>query len=257
MSYTYLNDVSVRKQQYLNAIDFYLKRTTLPIVFCENTLFDFSPLYYSEISSGRFEYLTFDGNNFDRAKGKGYGEIGIMEYAYANSILLRDADIVIKITGRLIVQNIARLVKMNKLVIYPVIQTLFGNQKMMDSRIILAPSTFFKKYFFLQKEFINDSEQIYFEHALYNAVISQSQYFYFPLLIVPRFSGQSGTSGNYYKIDFSFYDQLIYMYHSLGNGIRFNQDHARKVFSIWVVGLIQTIRVFIRIIITVCSKMKK
>ena len=107
MPFTVLNDTSERLRQYREALDFYLRETTQPIVFCENTLCDFSEDYKEHISSGRLEYITFDGNNFDKSKGKGYGEALIMEEAFRISKLLGQCDFVVKITGRLIVRNIS------------------------------------------------------------------------------------------------------------------------------------------------------
>ena len=50
MPFTVLNDTSERLRQYREALDFYLRETTQPIVFCENTLCDFSEDYKEHIS---------------------------------------------------------------------------------------------------------------------------------------------------------------------------------------------------------------
>lgn len=45
MSNTILQDKDLRKQQYIEALDFYLTKTDLPIVFVENSNTDFSNLF--------------------------------------------------------------------------------------------------------------------------------------------------------------------------------------------------------------------
>ena len=45
MPFTVLTDSSERLRQYRAALDFYLRETSYPIVFCENTLCDFSDDY--------------------------------------------------------------------------------------------------------------------------------------------------------------------------------------------------------------------
>ena len=42
MSKTVLQDVELRRKQYVNALNFYLQETSLPICFVENTGFDMS-----------------------------------------------------------------------------------------------------------------------------------------------------------------------------------------------------------------------
>ena len=139
MPFTVLNDTSERLRQYREALDFYLRETAQPIVFCENTLCDFSEDYKEYIASGRLEYITFDGNNFDKSKGKGYGEALIMEEAFRRSQLLGQCNFVVKITGRLIVRNISQLIKDNRRMFTDTIQTFYPHDNMIDSRLVILP----------------------------------------------------------------------------------------------------------------------
>ena len=66
MCQTRLTDAEVRKQQYIEALQFYLKAVKYPIAFVENTGVDISGGFKSYIESGRLEVLTFRGNDYDR-----------------------------------------------------------------------------------------------------------------------------------------------------------------------------------------------
>lgn len=103
---TLVSDTLVRQTQYEDALTFYLEKTDLPIVFAENSNTDISWKFQKWIDTGRLEYITFDGNNFDKNKGKGYGEALILLQAYYNSRIVHNSKYIIKITGRVKVINI-------------------------------------------------------------------------------------------------------------------------------------------------------
>ena len=137
MPFTVLTDTSERLRQYRDALNFYLRETTMPIVFCENTLCDISDDYKQYIETGRLEYITFDGNNFDKSRGKGYGEAIIMEEAFRKSAIIQPSDIIVKITGRLKVLNINLLIKDNSRLFANTIQTLNPSNDFVDSRVFI------------------------------------------------------------------------------------------------------------------------
>lgn len=109
MSKTVLQDVELRRKQYVNALNFYLQETSLPICFVENTGFDMSCEFHSYIDSGRLEYLCFKGNNYDKSLGKGYGEAVIILYVTENSVFLKRCKYLIKVTGHVIVPAIEKI----------------------------------------------------------------------------------------------------------------------------------------------------
>ncbi len=230
MPYTVLTDKSVRLQQYRAALDFYLSQTSLPVVFCENTLCDFSADYQQYIDSGQLEYITFDGNSFDHSKGKGYGEALIMEEAFSRSEQLQHCDIVIKITGRLIVKNISQLVTDNSRMLTPTIQTFYPQNGVIDSRLVFMPFLFCTADFLAGKSAINDYMGYYFEHLLFDSLISRRHYVYMPFLHVPLIAGVSGTSGKTYVSDLVDGCNHRFAFHMLGNALR--MDNANSHFSI-------------------------
>ena len=91
MAYTKLNNPEVRLQQYKDALDWYLDHTDMKILLVENSGTDISSSYQKQIGEGRLEFLCFDGNNYDRFRGKGYGEAAIIAYGIAHSRLLKSA----------------------------------------------------------------------------------------------------------------------------------------------------------------------
>ncbi|WP_455664229.1 hypothetical protein [Phocaeicola sp.] len=261
MSYTYLVDNNVRKQQYMTALFFYLQKTSYPIVFCENTLCDFSNLFVDYVNIGRLEYLTFDGNNFDKSKGKGYGEVEILEYAFNNSYFLKDADMVVKITGRLQCVNINFLLKVNRLIVCPVIQTNYisGKNKMMDSKIVIAPADFFKDELISRKKMLNDSIGVFFEHILFLSICEQKRYIFLPFVIIPNIIGQSGSTGTVYVYvsKRNYAEKLSYIYYSLSNGLRLNNEYMKMKYSYNLLGSIQIVRFFIKLLLGIVCLLQR
>lgn len=166
--------------------------------FCENTNTDISLEYKQYIKQNRLEYICFDGNNYDKERGKGYGEALIIEYALSHSNLLKQADQIIKITGRIIVKNVNQLVfgafRSNK-----VYANRYKNASglLCDSRFFISSPYFLLQFFLPNKVELNDSKGYYFEHLLYNQIREYLKKgggyseFYLPL----KFVGISGTSG--------------------------------------------------------------
>lgn len=111
MSYTKLQDIEIRKQQYIDALNFYLQKTSLPICFVENTGYDMSKEFQYYINTGRLEYLYFYGNNYDSERGKGYGEAKIILYSLYHSQMMRSCKYFIKVTGRVIIPDIEKIAK--------------------------------------------------------------------------------------------------------------------------------------------------
>ena len=72
MPFTALSDINVRKQQYLDALRFYVYNTSLPIVYVDNSNVNIKEYnVFSNIAEDRLELLSFDGNH-DKKHGKGF-----------------------------------------------------------------------------------------------------------------------------------------------------------------------------------------
>lgn len=189
MTHTKLTDVSVRKKQYEDAINWYLQNTSLPIVFCENSN---TPL---NIIDKRLEMLCFEGNK-DKEKGKGYGEMEIIEYAIKYSRFITNESIVVKITGRLLIKNINTIIFLHRIFgnCKSVVCQLHSNLQFADSRIFISSASFLKDLTH-QKENLNDSAGYYFEHLL----AANLKGMFFPFIIRPAIQGESGTTREKYN----------------------------------------------------------
>lgn len=215
MGMTVLQDKNMRLKQYKDTLLWYLEHTKEAVVLVENTMCDFSKDFESYIGSGRLEFLTFEGNNYDRVLGKGFGEALIIKYAMEHSKLLAKAEMITKITGRLKITNVEELVKVSNAV-----NTVYGNVSVInkrflcDSRFFIVPRDFFCDYFLSGISDLNDSMCYYFEHLLYDKIVkwkkdgNRHKEFYLPVDIV----GTSGTSGNEYGLKNLRYIRAVIRY---------------------------------------------
>ncbi|MGN0328106.1 MAG: hypothetical protein ACI4D4_03900 [Lachnospira sp.] len=242
MPFTVLTDTSERLRQYRDALDFYLRETTLPIVFCENTLCDFSDDYKDYINKGRLEYITFDGNNFDKTKGKGYGEAIIMEEAFRKSVIIEPSDIIVKITGRLKVLNINVLINDNIRLFANTIQTMNPSNDYVDSRVIVSPLSFFIDSFLTKKHLINDNNNSFFEHVLFKSLVQRKNFMFIPFLHIPEILGMSGSNGNEYKPENRNINITKYMFDMFGNTVRIERQCEYYRIPLLIKGLIVVIR---------------
>ncbi len=209
MVHTALRDPVVRRQQYLDAIRFWLQQTHLPIVFVENSGNDLSGDFKDAVEGNRIQFLTFEGNSGNRQRGKGYGELGCMEYGFAHSPALRGADFVFKVTGRLQIPNFGRFYR--HLLRHPGIRLLIDFKLKLsyaDSRLYGFAPPFFFTYLLPYKEAVNDAAGIYFEHVLAKAALKAiaEEYQFSALPALPRYTGTSGTYNTDYTLSpFSFF----------------------------------------------------
>jgi hypothetical protein len=170
-------------------------------VFVENSGTDISQEFISEVNHGRLEYLTFKGNQ-DKARGKGYGECEIIEYALNNSAIINsthDCQIA-KITGRLRILNINSIIRIHRFIFSKksVLCAINSALTFPDSRFFIAPIDFYRA-FTKKKETINDSDGFFFEHALCNVIKEEKSYPFSPFLLIPRIEGMSGSTGEIYN----------------------------------------------------------
>lgn len=207
MHFTDLQDIDERRQQYIDAINFYLTNTSARILFVENSGVDLSSNFQTEINAGRMEILTFNGNDYDRSLGKGYGEMKIIEHALKASRFLAEASFVFKVTGRYKVLNIRSfLLQHEQVPQINVIADLKLKRQYVDSRIFGCTPSFYI-YLLQYRHDVNDSQSYFFEKALFCGLLDalKSGYSYDPFKAKPRFQGISGTDNKAMKHSMLFW----------------------------------------------------
>ena len=209
MSYTVLQDPELRKRQYCEALDFYLQNTSLPVVFMENTHTDFSSEYQDWIDRGRLEYLTFDGNSgFDKIKGKGYGEALMLLYALEHSRMLAESKYLIKITGRLKVENVEEIGRSRWLLLDKLWRSNIENQEWITTTCFCTTPAILRELLLRHKEEISEEDRghNWIENVFARAFVTDTD---IPMRIVPFFASpvfhaNSGTSNSPYPIKSDF-----------------------------------------------------
>lgn len=202
MVLTAIQDVEVRKNQYLESIRFWLKTADLPIVFIENSNTDLSDNFRDEIKRGVLEMLHFDGNNFDKQLGKGVGELKCLEYACAHSSTIREAAFVFKVTGRYKVLNFKVFLEDYRAQHEVDLLVDFKwNLSFCDSRFFGFHPRFVPHFLATYGGIINDSAGVYLEHALSKAALTAiaAGCTFRPMVTLPRIEGYSATVGVRYN----------------------------------------------------------
>ena len=173
------------------------------VVFCDNSSFGtdgFTEL--TELAKDRgveFEVLSFCGDADAVIKhGKGYGEGEILDYALDNSKLAEGESFFIKVTGRLVVDNIADIVD------HLVTDRIYFNipnihrRDMYDTRLYAMPVGVYRDVFSKSAKRVDDSAGYYLEHAFTDAAFDGGMKVYnFPRY--PRIRGVSGSGGIRYE----------------------------------------------------------
>ena len=126
--YLFQTDKNERAQVYTKKIKQWLYQSNFKIVVVENTGYTFEELNEEkEKFKNRFEvisYVEYEVEEADFLKGipyKGASEIFAIEYAYNTSSLCKDADFIIKITGRFFIPSFEEYLKQFDLNQYDVI----------------------------------------------------------------------------------------------------------------------------------------
>lgn len=198
-----LKDKEQRLKQYKSALNSLIDaKPDAKIVFCDNSGFG-TDGFEEEISCAKkkgiqLEILSFWGNSDAVIRhGKGYGEGEIIRHVLSESRLICDERYMMKITGRLRVDNIANLVsKVNQNRVYFNIPNIH-RKDLFDTRLYAMPVKTYREYFETAYKRVDDDHGYYLEHAFTDAIFANGlKVCNFPCY--PRIVGESGSGGAQY-----------------------------------------------------------
>lgn len=190
-----------RLAQYKEAIEFYINQTNFNIVFCDNSniLLDIKSLnIINKTRKKDIEILTFDGNSI-KSKGKGYGEMEIINYALKNSNIIKNIDEnkrIIVATGRVIIKNAVNFCNVyQKDEIY-----FYKHLGKMISVFNIAPLFFWKEFYKSKNKEISDNNaKLYFENKLEEFALTNYEKILNYVKYEPIIVGKTGTKGKLYN----------------------------------------------------------
>ncbi len=201
------SDSKLRLDDYKRALRLWLADPSVSrLVICENSGADLEELRAIVEDSRQYdktiEILSFVQSSFPGHLGKGYGEMKTLSHMLDNSKVLADSAKFIKVSGRYYVRNIKPLVDyLSNHEDIDIVCDLSENLSFADSRCFGGSVSFMRQYLCPMQEYINDSDEVYFEHVLARAVhraISDGKRWSL-LPCAPDIVGVSGTSNIPYK----------------------------------------------------------
>ena len=203
-----LKEPKQRLKQYLDSLRFYIVQTNITkIVLCDNSGYEFpieNMLALARKYGKKLEIIQFIGNKEKIAvNGKGYGEGEIIEYALQHSRLLREAKYFIKITGRIKVTNIDKIIEkmdITKVYMNKVIRNFRRPKKetKIDTILYGIPKEIYATTLADAYMSVCDKRGIYLEHVFYDRIV-QNKLVIYNIPQFPIINGVSGSLGNRYQ----------------------------------------------------------
>lgn len=193
-SYLKRSDIEERKEDYILALESWLTKTSYEIVFVENSNYDLSFLKDKFNNYGdRVEYISYNGNNYNRNLGKGYGEYHSILYALEHSKKLENEVYLNKVTGRYFLEGIEEKLKKLDIEKYD----LIGYKREVDHDSIPTVWFIIKKElfinFFSKGIAVNDSNHIYAERVFLDLVKTLTSVYFFNKIGIQGISGTANT----------------------------------------------------------------
>jgi len=184
-------DAQERLSDYKKCIRFYLDQTNLPIYFLENSDFDISEDadFKAFDQTNRFHLLRFPPHP-DIGKGKGFQEFYTLDRFVKNHL---SEEVLIKVTGRYIVKNIADLLLQiqGQLSI-----DLHQKMKVAITGFFVVDKAIYLAHFYEKYKLADDTKGKFIEHVLYDEIVGSSLKSVTALLPQnPEYRGVSGSYG--------------------------------------------------------------
>ena len=175
------------------------------IIIIENSgydLYELKKIAESSNSKKKIEFLSIDTNNyFSPELGKGYGESLILKEAAKNSLLLRESESFIHVSGRYYIKNFMSFHDEFINSDSDIFLNLSDNLKYCAANIYAGKKDFLLKYLIPETEKINDSKNYFFENSVATATLKaiiENYKFEIPKTY-PIIDGIIGTNNKEYK----------------------------------------------------------
>ena len=166
-------DTQTRLSDYRRALTRWLDDSWVRnLILVENSGYPLDELIWiasKHPSRKKVEFLSFDGQEFPRSLGKGYGETLALLHVLRESRQLRETGRFLKVNGRYYVPNIAAVLKcMDDTT--GILCNLTKSLSYSDSRVFGGDIEFLE-YVCRQGLHVDDSRGFWFEHALSKAAL--------------------------------------------------------------------------------------
>jgi hypothetical protein len=179
------------------------------LLFCENSGTDLSNFYEvvnSLPSRNAINLISFNGNAGAHKKGKGYGEIEMLQYAFETMPELRNYRYIIKVSGRYRVKNGSKLIDQIRLMTADVICDIHANLTYGDTRTVAFKPEIALNHMIPYQEELDETTGVIIEHlmarCLHRTLLAGGSWA--PLPCTPLCDGTSG-SWNTPQRDTTFY----------------------------------------------------
>jgi hypothetical protein len=205
--YTALLDAGERERQYFDSLEFYIRETPFQkIIVCDGSGYIFPGLmrWLAEEHHKQLELLSFNGDKTAMEQhGKGYGEGEIMEFVMAHSRLLKEVEGFLKVTGRLKLTNVEKLLqkahhRQNYFMPISLIRPRWlvppAARPCVEVRVYYTTKDVFKNVLLDAYLNVSDDKTYFLEHAYHDALAASAvKVQCFPL--APEITGTSGSNG--------------------------------------------------------------
>ncbi len=240
---TRIIDLQERLQQYLYSIEYAIDHyhKVGHIVFCENTNYKYDYSFLQEKARRQkkvLEVLTFSGDYENiQNKGKGYGEGEIIKYALANSKQLQKSQFFYKLTGRVIITNMDRVVKStycaNAFIFPPDFTQMDENNDVVETIFYKVDTLFFKQQLIDAYLEVNDRQNRYLEHVFFDKIkhLPINSFRVYPIMV-----GYSASTGGVYTKS-----KIILLKNSIYNKLGFFANH-RTSFQRFLFNIIRFVK---------------
>lgn len=203
--YKYVASAEDRLEQYIDALKFYITCSDVSqIVFCDNSNYKTEKeqeiMQLARENQKEVEWISFEGDKNATLKfGKGYGEGEIIEYAIENSRLMRGKSGFLKVTGRLKVRNINKIVNGIEENEDYFIGDIYNGWNEIDTRFFYCrKDTYIRKIKGIYK-LCNDGTELIFERLVKIKLNNKANYK--PFVEYPDIDGIASGKGIVYQDD--------------------------------------------------------